>query len=173
MSSNSTELSLGEIFVANHAKLWRVARQIVRTSDLADDVMQDAYLRIADGSERKVDRPIGYCCQVVRNLALDYCRRQTLESTYRTFDVDVELVDLRAAPSPDRLMRERQVVHLIDKALAMLPARTRMVFELNRIEGYTQRAIALRLGCALGLVNRLIAEADEAIKACGHLLDDD
>lgn len=39
----------------------------------ADDVMQDAYMRIADGlcADRKIQKPLGYCCQVVRNLALD------------------------------------------------------------------------------------------------------
>jgi RNA polymerase sigma-70 factor (ECF subfamily) len=70
-------------------------------------------------------------------------------------------------------MRERQAIHAIDKVLAGLAPRTRLVFELYRLEGLTQREIALRLGCALGLVNGLIAEAALAIKACGRLLDDD
>ncbi|WP_304621353.1 sigma factor, partial [Novosphingobium sp. 18050] len=77
--------SLADVFVAHRAQLWRVARQIVNTEDLADDVMQDAYLKLAEGPrDRVAERPIGYCCQVVRNLALDYCRRHRVEASYRT-----------------------------------------------------------------------------------------
>jgi len=169
---SSPESSLGDVFVANRAQLWHVARRIVRTTDLADDVVQDAYLRIADGACRKIDKPMGYCCQVVRNLALDHCRRQSLEATYRTFDIDVETLDVPGPSSPDCLMRDRQVVGLIEQALSRLPARTRAAFQLYRLEGLTQRGIAAQLGCALGLVNRLIAEADEAVGAMRHLIND-
>ncbi|MGJ7611906.1 MULTISPECIES: sigma-70 family RNA polymerase sigma factor [unclassified Variovorax] len=173
MLSLLSESSLGDVFVANRAQLMHVARRIVRTADLADDVVQDAYLRIADGAcDRKVDKPMGYCCQVVRNLALDHCRRQSLEATYRTFDVDIETLDVPGPPSPDRLMRDRQVVRLIDQVLSRLPERTRLAFQLYRLEGLTQRDIAVQLGCALGLVNRLIAEADEAIGTVRYLMAD-
>lgn len=172
MPSHVPQLSLGEVFIANRAQLWRVARKIVNTADLADDVVQDSYLKLFDGPcVRHAERPIGYCCQVVRNMALDYCRRHRVEASYRTFDVDVELLDMPTnAATPDRMMCERQVISAIDKALAGLAPRTRLVFELYRLEGLTQREIAARLGCALGLVNGLIAEAATAIKSCGHLL---
>lgn len=170
--SQPSEPSLAEVFIAHRAQLWRVARKIVNTADLADDVLQDAYLKIADGPcARQAERPIGYCCQVVRNMALDYCRRHRVEASYRTFDVDVETLDLpTTASTPDRTMCERQVIDAIDKVLAGLSPRTRLVFELYRLEGLTQREIAARLGCALGLVNGLIAEAANAIKSCGQLL---
>ncbi|WP_343594254.1 sigma-70 family RNA polymerase sigma factor [Paracidovorax wautersii] len=177
MSATFCELqgsaAVAEVFVENRAQLWRVARKIVSTAEVADDVMQDAYLRIADGScERSVDRPMGYCCQVVRNMALDYCRRLRVESTYRCFDTDVELVDTPALCTPDRRLCERQVIAAIERALAALPKRTRQAFEFHRIEGLTQREIAKRLGCALGLVNSLIAEATDSIRSCGHQLLD-
>ncbi len=165
--------AVAEVFVENRAQLWRVARKIVSTAELADDVLQDAYLRIADGScGRSVDRPMGYCCQVVRNMALDHCRRLRVESAYRCFDIDVETVDTRACGTPDRRLCERQVIAAIDRALAALPQRTRKAFEFHRIEGLTQREIAKRMGCALGLVNGLIAEAADAIRSCGHQLLD-
>lgn len=172
MSLPLSEPSLADVFVAHRAQLWRVARQIVNTADLADDVVQDAYLKLAEGpSDRAAERPIGYCCQVVRNLALDYCRRHRVEASYRTFDVDVEAVDVPCHRSPDRRMCEQQVIHAIDAVLSQLPPRTRMVFELYRIEGLTQRQIAERLGCALGLVNGLIADAARAVAGCrAHMM---
>lgn len=174
MSLHSSGPSLGEVFVANRAQLLRVAHKIVRTMDLADDIVQDAYLRIVGGaSERKIDQPIGYCCQVVRNLALDHCRRQAVERNCVASGMDVEALEVAGPGSPDRLMRDRQLVGLIEKALADLPTRTRVAFQLYRLDGMTQRDIAISLGCALGLVNRLIAEATQAIAALHHLLTDD
>lgn len=172
MSSDSTGPSLEEVFVANRAQLWRIVRKIVPSADLADDVMQDAYLRIADGPcvDRRIDKPLGYCCQVVRNLALDHHRRQALESTYRALDVDFELLEPPCPLSPARLMSDRQMVRLVDQALDTLPPRTRQAFELHRLQGLTQRDIAERMGCALGLVNRMIASAHKAIEPCMRLL---
>jgi len=168
---HTSELSLGEVFIANRPQLWRVARKIVSTADLADDVVQDAYLKVVDGPcVRRADRPIGYCCQVVRNTALDYCRRRMVEANYRTFDVDVELLEVAGPGTPDRMMCERQIISAIDSVLSGLAPRTRLVFELYRLEGLTQRDIAARLGCSLGLVNGLITEASDAIKSCGNLL---
>ena len=172
MPVQSLECSLGEVFIANRAQLWRIARRIVTTADLAEDVVQDAFLKIADGTpERLAEKPLGYCCQIVRNMALDYCRRYRTECNYRTFDVDVEVVEMRNDQTPCRSLCERQVILAIDKALSELPPRTRQVFELYRLEGLTQREIAVRLDCALGLVNGLIADASAAIKGCAHLLD--
>jgi len=174
MSSLASEVTLGEVFIANRPQLWRLARRIIGTSDLADDVVQDAYLRVVNSPfERKADRPLSYCCQVVRNMAFDYCRHHKTESTYRDFDADVEIIDVAGPPSPERLMCERQVLVQLDRALGRLAPRTRRVFEMYRLEGLTQRDIAQRLGCALGLVNGLISQAADAIQSCAHMLDDE
>lgn len=174
MSLYPSEPSLEETFILNRAQLWRIARKIVRTSDLADDVTQDAYLKIAGGPcARQADRPFSYCCQVVRNMALDYCRRHAVEAAYRSFEVDVEVVEIPCSASPERVLRERRVIDAIDRLLSALPPRTRHAFELYRLEGLTQRDIAQRLGCSLGLANGMIAEAMKAIGQCRHLLDGD
>ncbi|QNP50619.1 sigma-70 family RNA polymerase sigma factor [Diaphorobacter aerolatus] len=165
--------SLESVFIENRAQLWRVARKIVNTPDLADDVLQDAYLKLVDcPCQRQANQPLGYCHQVVRNMALDYCRRHRVESTYRTFNIEVETLEVPAIDTPDRNLCTRQVVAGVERALSKLPCRARTVFELYRVEGMTQREIAQNLGCALGLVNGLIAEATAAISGFADLLLD-
>lgn len=172
MQVHPQEFSLVNVFIANRMQLWRIARRIVMTADLADDVLQDSFLRIAEGTPaRLAEKPFNYCCQIVRNMALDYCRRHRTESCYRTFDIDVEAVEMPSDQTPCRSLSERQVVLAIDKVLSELPPRTRMVFELYRIEGMTQRQIAERCDCALGLVNALISDATAAISSCADLLE--
>lgn len=77
MSMDSPGAALKEVFVAHRAQLRRIAQKIVGTPEIADEVTQDAYLKLVEGAcARNVDKPYCYCCQVVRNLALDHCRRQ-------------------------------------------------------------------------------------------------
>jgi len=163
--------TLAEVFLGNRAQLRRLAHGIVRSPEAAEDILQDAWIRLSD-CERlgAIQRPLCYCCQVVRNLALDHCRRQTLESSYRWYDIEVETIELRAAASPQKSLQDYEVLCAIDRELSKLPERTRHAHELYRIHGLTQRQIAERLDCALGLVNALLADAARAIEGCRNLM---
>jgi RNA polymerase sigma-70 factor (ECF subfamily) len=174
MTIECLEPGLTHVFIENRARLRRIAQGIVRTPEQADDVLQDAYLKLAHGeSPRQADRPLGYCSRVVRNMALDHCRKHSVEANYRSFDVEADDLDIPDMASPEQSMRDKQVICSIDRALGCVPAQTRQAFELYRLEGLTQREIALRMGCALGLVNAWIADAARAIAGCRHLLADD
>ncbi|MGN7873603.1 RNA polymerase subunit sigma-70 [Roseateles chitinivorans] len=174
MTTPCVEPTLAHVFIENRPRLRRIAQGIVRTPEQADDVLQDAYLKLIHGeSPRQADRPLCYCSRVVRNLALDYCRKHSVEANYRCFDVEADELDIPDTASPEQQMRDKQVICSIDRALAGVPAQTRQAFELYRLEGLTQREIAKRMGCALGLVNAWIADAARAIAGCRHLLADD
>lgn len=174
MSIEQPEPGLAHVFIQNRARLRRIAQGIVRTPEQADDVLQDAYLKLSHGEcPRQADRPLGYCTRVVRNMALDHCRKHSVEANYRCFDVETDDLDIADTASPERSMRDKQVICSIDRALQSVPKQTRQAFELYRLEGLTQREIAQRMGCALGLVNAWIADAARAIAGCRHLLADD
>ncbi|MGH6649394.1 sigma-70 family RNA polymerase sigma factor [Aquabacterium sp.] len=171
MSLSSTELTLGEVFVANRAYLRRVAQKIVHTVDLADEVIQDAYLKLIHGGiEREIRKPLCYCCQVVRNMAFDYHRQRAVESNYRICCDDVEAIGPVSCNLPELTFRGRQALELVDKVLGALAPRTRLAFELNRLNGLTQREIGGRLGCSATLVNFMIKEAETALSDCRYLL---
>lgn len=172
MSMDSPGTALGEIFVAHRTQLCRIAQRIVGTPEIADEVTQDAYLKLVEGAcARDVGKPYSYCCQVVRNLALDHRRCQAVESTYRVYTEDGELPQVAGGCVPERHLQERQVIDAIDRALTALPSRTRHAFELYRLVGLTQREIAQQLGCSATLVNFMLRDATQAIAACRDLLD--
>lgn len=163
---------LGEIFIAHRAQLRRVALKIVGAAEVADEITQEAYLKLAEGAcKRPVNNPFCYCCQIVRNLALDYRRRQALEATYRVHTDNGELPQIAGGIMPDRWLHDRSVFDAIEKALATLPPRTRHVFELYRLAGLTQREIARQIGCSATLVNFMLKDAVAALASCRDLLD--
>lgn len=172
MPINSRHVALSDVFIEHRPQLRNIARRIVGTPELADDITQEAFLRLADGAEiRDIEKPFCYCCQVVRNLALDHCRRQSVEATYRVYTDDGELPQVSGGTTAEQGLDERRVLRAIDKVLSDLPARTRKVFEMYRLSGLTQREIGKELGCSATLVNFMLKDAAAAIAGCRDLLE--
>lgn len=164
--------ALADVFIAHRAQLKCIARKIVGTLEIAEEITQEAYLKLMQGVCRQpVDRPFCYCCRVVRNLALDYCRRQAIEATYRVYTCDGELPQVPGVGMPEQSLHERCVLDAVDSALASLPARTRHAFELHRVSGLTQREVARELGCSATLVNFMLRDATAALAPCRAMLE--
>ncbi len=173
MSVDSPDSMLAEVFVIHSAKLRIIARKIAVSPDVIDDVMQDAYLKLIDSPVvRKVTQPFGYCCQVVRNVAIDYCRRQSLEASYRVYMADGELPEVPNGFRPEAGLDERKLIAAVAEVLDTLPERTRLVFELYRLHGMTQRDIGERIGCSATLVNFLLRDAMNALMCCRDAADE-
>lgn len=171
MTVETSAQTLGEVFIERRQQLKAVARKIVRSPDTAEEVVQDAWLRIAGATfDREIDKPYAYCCQVVRNIALDLCRRQTLEASHRVFVDDEDMPEEVSVLSPDQGIDERRLLVALDRALDALPARTRRAFEMYRLGGLTQREIGRELDCSATLVNFMVRDAMTALVSCRHLL---
>ncbi len=134
---------LGAIFIEHRAKLRETAQQIVGTRDLAEDVTQSAYLKLLEITVA-VDPgySVGYCFQVVRNLAIDLRRRITLESQFFAPAELGETVPPAPSASPERAAIGEQHLMLVDERLSRLPLRTRSAFSLYRVNGLSQRRSA-------------------------------
>lgn len=159
---------LAAVFVTHREALKRVARKLLGDAQSADDLVQDAYLKLLEATDdiavQDVDavrEPLGYAHRMVRNLAIDRLRRGALES--RLFDEDGtgDAAGFPGAETPEALAIERQQLTLLAQALAELPERVRRVFELVRLEGRTQREIAEQLGLSPTRVHGLLQDALE------------
>jgi RNA polymerase sigma-70 factor (ECF subfamily) len=155
-ASVSSRDAILDTFVTHRSALIDYAAAIVGCRARAEDVVQEAWLRYeAAASERVLEQPQGYLYRVVRNLAYDLTRRAALES--RHFDpgpLTDEAAANTATPEADAL--HRQELALMRRALAELPARTRIAVEMHRVGGHKMKDIAAHLGISIGLVHALI-----------------
>jgi len=166
VSKDHQRQDLENAFIECRVRLREVAQRIVGTRDLAEDVLQTAYLRIVHPPSRPViQQPISYCFQVVRHLAIDCRRRSMLESQLFTPEATGHAVPSPRS-HPEQAVISQQYLRVIENALAELPKRTRQAFRLYRVDGMTQREIATRLGVSPTLVNFMIRDAVEALKSC-------
>ncbi len=72
MSNDRQRQDLEDIFIEHRDRLRATAQRIVGTRERAEDVLQDAYLRVSKvTSPPVIERPLRYWFQVVRHLAID------------------------------------------------------------------------------------------------------
>ncbi|MCL1961365.1 MAG: sigma-70 family RNA polymerase sigma factor [Desulfovibrionaceae bacterium] len=163
--------ALIEICLARHSDLRAIASKIVGHPDMAEDVLQDAYLKLVKwGYARDLTNPFGYCCQAVRNMALDYCRRRMVEAGCFINSANGDLPEVDGGARADAGINERRSLACIETVLGALPSRTRLVFELSRLEGKTQREIAKIIGVSATLVNFMVKDAMMALAVCRDIL---
>lgn len=166
MSKDRQQEELERTFVEHRGRLREVAQRIVGTRDLAEDVIQSAYLRIMDTpATMAIRQPMSYCLQIVRHLAIDYRRRMMFESRLFADETSGQSVPM-ARVSPEQTAISGQYLSIVEQALVQLPLRTRQAFKLYRLDGLTQREIARQLNVSPTLVNFMIRDAMDALQGC-------
>jgi len=178
VSLNSNPVLLN-LYLAHRSALLNYATRIVGSRVWAEDIVQEAYLRIASmspndqfvpGSDRQseIAHPVAYLYRIVRNLAADWSRRRSTENTEPAY---AEVIDSMAAqaPSPEHELIYRQQVRLLADALKELPERTQIACAMHRLGGYTLQAIAEHLGISVTLAHQLVRSA---LTHCADRLDE-
>ena len=155
----SNEQSL-DLYSAHRRSLVDYANGIVRDPARAEDIVQEAYLRFsAAAAERLFDEPVGYLYRVVRNLALDLLRRQSLEHRHVRQGVDEFAAGVAEdRPSPEDQAIARDELRRVAAAIAELPERTRIALEMHRFGGCTLKTIAAHLGVSVSMAHVLVTE---------------
>ena len=163
---NQDTTTLG-VFMTHRRALVNYASNIVGSRAQAEELVQEAWLRFDKASKgRLLEDATGYLYRIVRNLALDGRRRMARESQLIT-DEDFEEAagtcpDVN--PSAETVALYKDEYARVMEALAELPERTRIAFEMHRFGDAKLREIAAVLNISLPLAHRLVAEAVQHCK---------
>jgi RNA polymerase sigma-70 factor, ECF subfamily len=153
----------------------------VRNEDAALDIVQDAMLKL---TEKYADRPAEELPlvfqRILQNTIHDHFRRSKVRSTWTVLlsalgakddkDDDYDALETIAAKSdasetanPAEQLEQRQVIALIEQALAALPARQREAFLLRYWEEFDVAETAEAMGCSEGSVKTHCSRAVHAL----------
>lgn len=140
-------------FLEQRQDLVSLALRIVRSPALAEDLVQDSWFRW-QGRAYPSDRARPILRRIVRNLALDWYRRQRIEgqvlTTYAIAQDD--------APDTERVFSARQDLLKIVTALERLPDRSVKAFRLHRIDGLPYAKIAKRMDLSPSTAFKLVED---------------
>lgn len=149
------------LFRTEGRSLVRLARLFVDDRDAAEDIVQEAFLRLARHAGRieAADRAPAYLRSIVLNLARDHNRRGLVSlrhhaSAGREIDVD--------ADAGDQLVRSEEHRRVLD-AVRGLPARQRDCITLRYFEELSIDGIASTLGMSANSVKTHLKRAMAAL----------
>ena len=146
-SSQRGDKTAFEALVASQlGRLYRVAWRITGDQHAAEDVVQDAFLRILTGKApfRQTGGAEGWLVRVVARLAFDSLR--TRRSRDRREEVYTMTRSDETKEPSDALLRSELDAQL-SRELAALPGETRAAVWLHVVEGQTLREVAACLEC--------------------------
>jgi RNA polymerase sigma-70 factor (ECF subfamily) len=137
------EAAVRAIITANNRRLYRLARGILRNDSEAEDVVQETYVRaFTHLKDFRGDSSIAtWLSRIAMNEALGRLRRRrpgvewsslpegTLEAQIIQFPLS------SAADDPEKSMAQREIQHVVERAIDELPEAFRLVFITRVIEG--------------------------------------
>jgi RNA polymerase sigma-70 factor (ECF subfamily) len=150
----------------NEAKLLAYLKNILRCNYLAEDALQDTFIRLAGMSEyqnKEVRNNTSFCYQVARNIALDMLRKQNRESLVDLEAVPFEQVDDDA--NIEQSFIKRQLSIKINSTLDKLSKRHQNVVSFYRDGRLKQKEIAKMYKISPTLVNFMIKEAVQSCRS--------
>ncbi|HEU4569954.1 MAG TPA: RNA polymerase sigma factor [Gemmatimonadales bacterium] len=126
-------------------RVWRLAYRLTGDGDLAQDVVQETFVRAFDklGTFRGESALATWVTAIATSTALNTLRK------VKRFRGHAPLEDAGHLPQPGRLA-EPDLKRRMSEAIAALPEGYRTVFLMHDVEGYTHEEIGAALGVQTG-----------------------
>lgn len=125
-----------ENFYNEHSRpLWGYARRIAGSAEIADDVVQESFLRFLGATLSEDTNRRAYLYRIATNLTYDNFRRGAREKSQPLSDAEIEFGYEPFAPESD-----------IGKVFDKLKTQERALLWLAYVEGYDHKEIAATLG---------------------------
>ena len=136
---------VGSNIVPHEAELRSWLRRGGTPADEIDDVVQEAYVHLAQlSSVSHIRNGRAYLFTTARSVMLQRVRREQIVRIDLIGELEgLNLVD--GTPSPERQVGARMQLEYVLGIIDELPDRCREIFRLRRIEGVPQKEIAARL----------------------------
>jgi RNA polymerase sigma factor (sigma-70 family) len=140
--------------------LQRVLLRRGRTREEADDLIQEAFLKMQEYCERggEVRQPEGFLVRTVLRLASN-ARRDAHRELYCDQRVEDLTLLIDASPRPDEVLAGEQCLERMRSRLDVVSVRTRDIFFMQRLDGLSYAEIARRMGVSISAVEKHIANA--------------
>ena len=155
---------LEDVLVSERSRLLRYLERRVG-KDAAPDMVQEVFLR-AVGSEqsRRLMNPAAFLQRIARNLLIDRARKRARDAVVVFAFEDQSQTACPAQQEWD--IEAADLLRLYEAALEGLPAKTRRVFQLHRVEELSYHEIHKTLGISVATVEYHMMKALAHIARC-------
>ena len=159
------QLSLEEVFLAEESPLLRYAFGLLGRRELAEEVVQDAFLKLHEHWDQ-VEIPRAWLFRCVRNFSFNILRknkRETLEETPEKLDSDLE--------GPDHELGRLEAVGMIQMLISEMDERDQSMVRMKYFQDLKYQEIADKLEMSVGNVgyrlHHLLKDLGERLRKSG------
>jgi len=164
--SRGDRVAFEQLYTATRAKLYGVVLRILRRHDLADEVIQEVYLKIWSGAGQfnpGLASPITWMVTIARNRAIDLVRKRAEVS----IEEEPEAMDV-AADLPNPLAR-RELAEDVRRLMGCIerlePERQSLVLLAYR-NGWSREQLAAKLGKPVNTIKTWLRRSLLEIREC-------
>lgn len=153
------------LYAATRAKLYGVVLRILRRQDLAEEVLQETYVRIWNGAgqfDPALASPITWMASIARNRAIDLVRRRSELSLEEEPDTEVH------SDSPDPLARREmteELKRLLECIGQLEPDRQKLVL-MAYYNGWSRERLAEKFEAPLNTIRTWLRRSLLDIRDC-------
>ncbi len=144
-----------------YSYLLRLLRRHGRSVEDAEDLIQEAFLRLTEYCRTKpVHNEVGFLHRTVLNLSIN---RYRADGRHPAADLPVEALAeilplVAAAPAPDEALAAEQRLNEVRKVLGAVSPRTRDIYLAHRA-GYSYEQLAAFYGVSISTIEKSVARA--------------
>lgn len=164
--SKGDEAAFAELYQATSPKLFAVALRILRSREVAEEVVQEAYFRVwerAGDFNPEIASPVTWMSAIVRNRALDEARRRVA----RPFADASELDDIESEDEhPLNAIERGQDVARLLKCIEALEPEKKHIVRLAYLHGLSREALAKRFNRPEGTIKTWLHRSLAQLKGC-------
>jgi len=161
-----------DVYASNHDAILRYLQRMTGDLDLAEDLVQETFSRVARGLEqfRGESQLTTWLYRIATNAFLDHLRR------LKTRAIEIPAIEVEFLPEassdfegrlpklPDRLLDDSEMGRCVREFVDDLPPDHRAVIVLHDLEGFKNREIAEILGCSLAATKVRVHRARQRLR---------
>jgi RNA polymerase sigma factor (sigma-70 family) len=174
MSDQDGSAGLEAVLIAHRQQLLRFLDSL-GAGDAAEDLLHELWINLRARPSAPVGRPLSYLYRAAHNLLRDRYR-SARQARLRDRDWHQLTTPDEIEPGPPAIERAaiaRQSLDRAGRALLALEPRARTCLRLHRLEGASQKEVAIALGVSLSTVESDLRRAYAALLAAKAELDVD
>lgn len=159
ISQNSDQQAFKELYLAYFNRLYKFAFSILHSSEFAEEAVNDVFLNIWQKRQtlKSIQNLTSYLFISTKNTSVNYLskfrkeRSTSLDDVLVRFDID-EL-------TPETAFFNEELRKEIEQAINQLPPKTKLVFQMAKMEGLKYKEIAQILDISVNTIDNHIATA--------------
>ena len=165
-ASEAPPATIEAVFAAEEAPLVRYAYGLVGRREVAEDLVQDAFIRLHQQWEQ-VENPRAWLYRCVRNRAYNHTRDHKKE--YLSDEMPEREAEKREAP--DEALRKLEATGMVHMLLAEMDERDRELIRLKYFEDCKYASISEQTGMSIGNVgyrlHHILKSLAESLRRAG------